>query len=335
MSKPLVSICFITAQTDRPMDPPRDHESAYDLLRSSLANQTYQGSFEVIVADVDDARLLREYEAGSWSDASRVIFTRQVQHDRIAISGARNTAAAYARGDLIVFVDDCTELLPSFLEAAVELHSQGKIPTRVYLHSPRALLPPGKIPTRELLQAVKFDYVDPVWKNQGCPTDKTEWSLSGNACGVFMLPKETLFRLNGFDENFDGNWGCEDIEFWTRLDRLKLRRVGRADLAVVRWAHQPTPVRKTLSRCREAYAQWTYRTSRIEANRRLSDEVLNELKRSPPCDSVVGGSCSLCRAPDRAEQIDTYRTIPADFDLRDRNLTYGTRPSGVYFDPWR
>jgi hypothetical protein len=226
-------------------------------------------------------------------------------------------------------------LLPSFLEAAVELHSQGKIPTRVYLHSARELLPQG-MSTRELLCLGKFDCVDPVWRNQGCPTDKTEWQLSGNACGVFAVPREVFLRLNGFDENFDGNWGCEDIEFWTRLDRLKLRRVGRADLAVVRWAHQGTPSRKTLRRCREAYAQWAYQSHRIEANRCLSDEVLDELKRAPFCNSAVGGStCDLCSASDRAQQIETYQTFSADFDLRAMHAIYSARSSGIYLDTWR
>jgi hypothetical protein len=150
------------------------------------------------------------------------------------------------------------------------------------------------------------------------------------------LPRETFLRLNGFDENFDGNWGCEDIEFWTRFDRLGLSRVGRADLAVVRWAHRPTPGRSSLRRCREAYAQWAYRSRRTEANRRLSDEVLDELRRAPSCDTIVGGAaCSLCTAPDRAQQVASYRSIPAEFDLRALSAIYGARPSGIYRDPWR
>lgn len=335
MAKPLVSVCMITAQLDHPMEPPRAQESVYDLFRSCLANQTYQGPHEVIVADANVDRLAREHAAGSWERASRVVFTRQVLHDRTAISGARNTAAAYARGDLIVFLDDCTELLPSFLEAAVELHLQGKIPTRLYFHSAPELLPKART-TLELLRIGKFDGVDPVWRNQGCPVDKTELPLSGNACGVFVVPREVFLRLNGFDENFDGNWGCEDIEFWTRFDRLGLKRVGRADLAVVRWAHQPTPPRGTLRRCREAYAQWAYKEPRVEANRRLSDEALNTMKRARSCTSIVGGSpCGLCSSPDRVQQIDTYRTISADFDLRSLNTTYSARPSGFYADLWR
>ncbi len=323
---------MITAQTDRPLEPPHDQRSVYDVFRASLSNQTYCGPVEVIVADADSDRLAREFAISAWR-ADRVVFARQVLHDRIAIAGARNTAAAYARGDLLVFVDDCTELLPSFLEAAVDLHGRGKIPTRVYLDGRDVL--PRKKTTLELLRECSFG-PDPVWQRQGCPKDLTEWELSGNACGVFAVPREIFLKLNGFDENFDGNWGCEDIEFWTRLDRLGLPRVGRADLAVVRWAHRPTPTRKTLRRCREAYAQWSYRTRRIEANRRLADEVLAELRRAPPCDTIVGGApCALCAAPDRARQIDSYREISADFDLRSLTTIYSSRPSGIYLDPWR
>src|SRR5204863_226098 len=119
-------------------------------------------------------------------------------------------------------------------------------------------------------------------------------------------------------ENFDGNWGCEDIEFWTRLDRLGLKRVARPDLAVVRWAHGSTPGLATLRRCREAYAQWAYRQKkRVAANRRLSDAELDEMHRAPSCHTIVAGDpCRLCTAPDRPQQIQTYRTVPAEFDLR-------------------
>ena len=326
-NKVRVSICMITASMDYPME--HRQESIYDLLRISIGNQTYAGPIEIIVADTNINRLSREFLA-PWGPVDRVILTKQVHHDRIAIAGARNTAAAFARGDLIVFMDDCTELLPSFLEAAVELHERGKTPTRVLFTTAR-LLPPGKIPTCELLRVGKFESIDPVWRNNGCPLDQTEWSLSGQAGGVFVTPGDVLLQLNGFDENFDGNWGCEDHEFWTRFDRLRLKRVGRADLAVLQWGHARTPVRGVLRRCREAYAQWSYKSNRIEANRRLADTDLEQLRRAPPCTEP----CRLCLAPDREQQINTYRTIPADFDLRSLQATYSSRPSGDYLDPWR
>lgn len=325
--QPLISVCMTTASIDRPMG--HRPESIYDLLRLSIVNQTYDGPIEVIVADTEVDRLSREFSA-SWESAERVVLTKQVHHDRIAISGARNTAAAYARGELLVFVDDCIELLPSFLEAAAELYARGKIPTRA-LFTTTVPLPKGKIPTCALLRSGTFEAVDPVWRNKGCPTDLTEWELSGQAGGVFVVPSEVFLYFNGFDENFDGNWGCEDQEFWARIDRAKLSRVGRADLAVLCWAHSRTPQRGMVRRCRELYAQWAYRSSRLDANRRLSDEVLNELRSALPCEPT----CPLCQALDRDRQIETYRTISAEFDLRRLHGAYSVRPSGVYLDPWR
>jgi glycosyltransferase involved in cell wall biosynthesis len=323
----LISVCMTTASVDRPMVHRR--ESIYDLLRLSIGNQTYEGRLEIIVADTEVDRLSREFSA-SWGPAERVVLTKQVHHERIAIAGARNTAAAYARGDLLVFVDDCIELLPSFLEAAAELYSRGKIPTRA-LFTTAVPLANAKIPTCTLLRNISFDAVDPVWRDKGCPTDLTEWKLSGQAGGVFVIPREVFLYFNGFDENFDGNWGCEDQEFWARIDRAKLPRVGRADLAVLCWVHNRAPSRGMVRRCRELYAQWAYRSSRLDANRRLSDEMLDELRVSRPCEVT----CSLCQASDRAQQIDTYRTIPAEFDLRGLHGAYSARPSGVYLDPWR
>src|SRR5262245_10698703 len=98
-----VSVCMITAQVDRPLMHRPD--SVYDIFRTCVANQTYRGPIEVVVADTDVARLRRESAHGGWGRADRVVFTTQANHDRIAISAARNTAASYARGELLVFVD--------------------------------------------------------------------------------------------------------------------------------------------------------------------------------------------------------------------------------------
>lgn len=311
MGKPRVSVCMITAQTDRPLL--HRSESVYDVFRGSVANQTYDGPIEVVVADTDAVRLRREGAVGGWGRADRVVFTTQALHDRIAISAARNTAAAYARGELLVFVDDCVELMPSFVEAAVDVHASGKVPTRVAVRV-------GPVVD-----------VDPTWRAQGCPMDKRTWPVSGQAAAVFVLAREAFLALNGFDENFDGNWGCEDQEFWARVDRAKLPRVGRADLAVLCWAHARTPLRATVRRCRELYAQWAYRSTRSDANRRLSEETLEQLRRAPSCRP----GCDLCEASDRAQQVESYRTLSAEFDLRALSATYSSRPSGVYLDPWR
>src|SRR4029077_6304618 len=207
---------------------------------------------------------------------------------------------------------------------------RGKIPTRV-LFTTVTPLARGKIPTCTLLRGGVFEDVDPVWRNHGSPMDLTEWELSGQAGGVFVVPRDVFFSLNGFDENFDGNWGCEDQELWARVDRANAPRVREADLAVLCWSHSRTPPRGMVRRCRELYAQWAYRSPRRDANRRLSEEVLDQLCRASPCSL----SCPLCQAPDRVQQIATYREIPAEFDLGALHAAYSVRPSGIYLDPWR
>jgi glycosyltransferase involved in cell wall biosynthesis len=306
-----------TAQVDRPLLHRR--ESVYELLRLSLANQTYKGPIEVVVADAMTERLERELKE-SWGRAERVVLTQQVRHDRIAISAARNTAAVYARGDLLVFVDDATELLSNFVEAAVDVHATGKIPSCFLIMLDR-----------------RAPHINPTWREQQHPCSRGDgdlctWPVVGHVGGVFVISREAFLKLNGFDENFDGNWGCEDQEFWARVDRAKLARVGRSDLGALRWKHRETPPRARVRRCRELYAQWSYRSTRLEANRRLSDGDLEQLRKMKSCGS---STCALCQAADRKQQIETYRTIPAEFDLRALHATYSARPSGVYVDPWR
>jgi hypothetical protein len=63
----------------------------------------------------------------------------------------------------------------------------------------------------------------------------------------------------------------------------------------------------------------------------LPEEVLDRLRSADPCSAT----CTLCKAPDRDEQVATYRTFPAEFDLRSLHASNSKRPSGVYLDPWR
>lgn len=321
-----------TAQVDQPLIGRSD--SVYEILRRSVNNQTYTGPIEVIVTDVHVDRLEREWRA-SWGRATRVVLSKQVHHDRIAIAAGRNTAAVFAQGELLVFVDDCTELLPSFVEAAVALYARGRIPTRLLLGSSMYPHAGEKLPTREVLRAglavQAFEEVDPLWRDHGHSMDGRTWKLAGHAGGVFVLDRDRFMQLNGFDENFDGNYGCEDQEFCKRLDRLGVRRRSSCDLAVVRLAHHTTPSRATLRRCRELYATWAYQAKRIAANRRLEDEVLERLRHGDPCQAT----CPLCTAPDRPQQAESYRTLAADFDLCRLSKRYRDRTSGVYLDPWR
>jgi len=329
--RPLVTICMGTAQVDQPLIGRSD--SVYEILRRSVNNQTYAGPIEIVVTDAQADRLEREWQT-PWGRAARVVLSTQAQHDRIAIAAGRNTAAVYARGELLVFVDDCTELLPSFVEAAVALYARDRIPTRLLLGAAAYPHAGEKISTRKILRAglkvAAFEEVDPMWRRREYSLSGKTWKLSGHAGGVFVLDRKRFLQLNGFDENFDGNHGCEDQEFCLRLDRLRVRRRSSCDLAVVRLPHRNTPPRAVIRRCRERYAQWAYRSKRIAANRPLSVADLLELRQS-----TCRPDCHLCAAPDLDVQVESYRTIPVDFDLEALSDRYRGRASGVYYDPWR
>lgn len=102
--------------------PARNAAKTLSEQLASLANQSYRGKWEVIVADngsTDATRSVAEKWSTSLPDL-RVIDAGSVPGS----SGARNAGAAAARGELLAFCDAddtvCAEWLASLVDAALE-----------------------------------------------------------------------------------------------------------------------------------------------------------------------------------------------------------------------
>lgn len=146
-----------------------------------------------------------------WQGPNRI--TRQ---DYPAPNNARNTAYIVATGTHIVGLDDCTIPVEDWLYYHQRFATYNKGLCGSY-----ASVKDVKVEKGQLLFADEpIDYTD--MRNQlhkeGPQVCEGRWMYGYN----FSVPLNNLVKINGFDELFDGELGCEDIDVGIRLERAGL-----------------------------------------------------------------------------------------------------------------
>jgi glycosyltransferase involved in cell wall biosynthesis len=162
----------------------------------ALAAQTYDGAWEVVVADngSTDATASLALEPRAGLDV-RVVDASA----RKGANAARNAGANAAKGDLLVFCDGDDVAEPAWLAALVEAAGGADAVG-------------GRLDDATLNPPIVRGWREPL-QSQELPTswDFLPYALAAN-CGVW---RHAFERLGGFDEAF--RYGSDDVDFFWRL----------------------------------------------------------------------------------------------------------------------
>ena len=195
-----------------------------ECLMSIAAAGASSQSFEVIIADDASPDDTCEVLAG----VTNLRIHRQPAN--VGFIKNCNSAAATARGSLIVFLNNDTQVRPGWLDAMARVFDEEE---RVGAVGPRLVFPDGHLQdaggrvrregTVELL-GLNESPEDPRWSY------RRDVDYISGAC--VMVAAATFRELGGFDEALSPAY-CEDLELGLRLHELGLRCVYASDAEVV------------------------------------------------------------------------------------------------------
>jgi hypothetical protein len=186
------------------------------VIDNALRRQTFT-DFEFIISDyLYDSRKINFKEL---RDVKFPVYRIPVEHSHwkdegyVAISATKNAGAMYASGDLLFFIDDCCSFEANLFRKIVEIyHRTGTFPTPLHIREDGtndAIGPDGK-PVRDC----RFVYFyGPDGKRVGTDEIIDNFDLYGYA----TVGADAFFRLNGYDEMFDGSRQMEDMDLGRRL----------------------------------------------------------------------------------------------------------------------
>lgn len=224
MPRPEVSVLLCTVRDDLGY---RQHPEWTTLGKviDDLSRQTFQ-DFELIVVDglwdyrspvdamaSDD---VERFRVGVSLNVARGSVTYPIVHvapkrespwvrdKRVAICAYRNTGLRYARGQLVVNLDDCCELPPTFLESYATAWKRGFGGSVVWPDSPDS--------NDRRLEAPHY-------------TPRIVGPPQPPVYGFSAYPLDLAVDLNGYDESFDGGQGLEDADWSARLSLVGLQFV--------------------------------------------------------------------------------------------------------------
>lgn len=186
---------------------------------AALAQQTYAGDWEVVVADNGSDDATRDCALANASSVPRLRVLDASA--RVGVGHARNVGATAADGEILLFCDADDRVYPDWLEAMVfamrDADAAGGALEWSTLNSP-AIPEPRNVGTEALLELTPPFLPFP----------------SGANCAV----RADVYReLGGFDERFRG--GGDDVEFFWRL-QLDHYRLAFAPDARVAYRERPT-----------------------------------------------------------------------------------------------
>ena len=200
-------------------------ERGLDALAGALGEQLGR-SWELVLVDNaspdDTPALLRQ-----WSDRAEVLL---LQHN-LDFAGGCNAGAARARGDVLVFLNNDTEVVPGALEALVAQVAE----PGVAIAGPRLLFADGTIQHAGVgfLRNALGVMPQHVFHHQDgmLPAARGTYELDCVTGACLVIRRDVFEQLGGFDEGYRN--GLEDVDLCLRARMAGHRVVYRGDVAFV------------------------------------------------------------------------------------------------------
>ena len=174
----------------------------------SLSLQTYK-EFEVIIIDDGSDKeyidIIREYEKVL---DIKYIRKRRIKKDSWTQPQARNLGIKLSQGDILFINDDDTYPLPNCLEAHARYHS----------NNDKVLIYGEVLAHKDLTPNNIISYIK-----------SNKYPLGGTIRPIKFIPKNFSVKkryvvdINGYDRDFNGNYGFDDLDFHDRLIKLGLK----------------------------------------------------------------------------------------------------------------
>jgi GT2 family glycosyltransferase len=201
-------------------------------IRSLVAQDLPKKDFEVIIADdgsCDDTLLMiRRYE-----NILNITYCYQTDKGYRPAS-ARNMGIRTARGKICLFIDSGIIVKKNCLRTHVEFHEKARTDIAIigytYGYTQHgetedellSLIDPADADRsiEKLVECGRFlDVREKVYRkyNDKISGLRSVWTLFWG--GHLSVPTNILRQVGGFDEQFDGNWGCEDNDLGYRLQQ--------------------------------------------------------------------------------------------------------------------
>ena len=191
-------------------------ERGLDALAAALGEQLGR-TWELVLVDNDSPddtpALLRQ-----WSDRAEVLL---LQHN-LNFAGGCNAGAARARGDVLVFLNNDTEVVPGALEALVAQVAE----PGVAIAGPRLLFPDGTIQHAGVgfLRNALGVMPQHVFHHQDglLPAARGTYELDCVTGACLVIRRDVFEQLGGFDEGYRN--GLEDVDLCLRARMAGHRR---------------------------------------------------------------------------------------------------------------
>jgi len=213
------------------------------------------------------------------------------------IAGNRNKALTYAKGEVIVFIDDFAVIDDNFIQEHLNCLSNSSTIScgKMYYMKEYSEVFNDSYSFYSVEQVIKHDYSNDsrsdVLKN---PTDCTivlgnEWTYTGNLC----VPMSLFFKTNGFDPRLSSRG--EDSDFGLRAGKLGANIVYNPKAKSVNLCTKNNPILSNV--CKDSFC--SIESFRTTINNEIdfytqSKKIRNiKLENRYGCDVLV---CTICGA---------------------------------------